>query len=780
MSSNNRGVRIAPVSWFLPEPRIVLIVFSITFALLVLSPTGAGAAETGSISGTLTDSAGDPLTESCIEAYDEAGDTKGGARTDSNGEYTMDTMQAGDYRVEFRGCSDGEDDVAPEFYDNEGSLAEAATVTVVSGLDTPGINAQLAPGGSVSGTVTDSADAPVNQGCVYAYDSSGDEVGFAWTDSEGKYSLSRLRAGELRLQFRGCTFNNLAGEFYANKQTLDQATPVPIVAGVETSGIDAQLQKPGGTISGVVTDSSGNPVRNIEVTAYDESGMEVERDGTDSEGLYTVKGLATGEYRLEYEVYPSSANLLGEFYDNADTLAEATPVSVTVGTDTPNIDVELSRGGSISGSFAGNFGASGSFGDIVCLFSVTAYDSNGEYVDSDDFIFGGNTFKIDKLETGDYRLRFSGGCAQISSGAIVTPVGSSYAEYFDDADTLEEATPVVVTAGSDTGGIYAHLGPGEAPPLGSISGQTTDSTGASIPSVCVDAFDSNGNLAGSSSMTNGKYKVSGLAAGDYRLRFSRCSDFVDNVLTEFFLDQEKLATATTVSVTSGADTPNIDAELTRAGSIEGRVTDSLGRPLELICVRAFNSDGFQIGNDKSDRKGNYVLGGLSTDAYRVEFRGCSVPNGNVIGEFYEDEVTLADAKPITATEGAATTGIDAELALTSEVTPPGDPLDPGATIFKAAIGKVSIKGPANVKKGKRATFRVRIANAGNIAATGVRLKVRGKGVSSIVSTRLIPAGTTRTVKMKLRPSRAGKTRLTFKVTSANAGSNSALKGIFVR
>lgn len=559
------------------------LTLTVAMLLAVFASTAgpAGAVDTGSISGTLTDSAGDPLTESCVEVYDADGNTEGGAITNSGGEYSVDGMGTGNYRLEFWGC---DDDVAPEFYDDEATLAEATPVAVTSGAETAGIDAELAPAGSISGTVTDSTNAPVNRGCVWAYDSSGTEVGFDLTDSLGNYSIGKLRAGDHRLQFRGCAGNDVAGEFYSDKQFLGQADPVPVAAGTDTSGIDAQLQKPGGSISGKVTNDADEPVDHIRVIAYDATGMEVERDGTDSDGDYRLKGLATGDYRLEFEVYPSSANLLGEFYDDEPTLAEATPVAVTVGADTPDVNASLATGGSVSGEVTGNFNAPAG---AICLFGVAVYDSTGEVVGSS---YGSTSglFKIDQLETGSYRLGFSGSCAVISAGGFVTPAGEAYTEFFDDVPSLAEATPVSVTAGSDTAGIYAHLGPGSPPARGSIS-----------------------------------------------------------------------------------------------------------------------DPGVQPG-----------------------------------------------LKP-----------------------PAGPGPEPS---YRAVIGKVGVRGPARVKRGDLATYRVTIVNAGDAEATGLRLRVKGRGVSSVSPAGNISAGDTRTVKVDLKPRKLGRTKVGFRVTSMNAGSKSVKRRITVK
>ncbi|MBK5232905.1 MAG: DUF1573 domain-containing protein [Thermoleophilia bacterium] len=99
---------------------------------------------------------------------------------------------------------------------------------------------------------------------------------------------------------------------------------------------------------------------------------------------------------------------------------------------------------------------------------------------------------------------------------------------------------------------------------------------------------------------------------------------------------------------------------------------------------------------------------------------------------------------------------------------------------KAKISKVTVSGPAKVKKGKKATYSVKITNSGNATATGVRLKVSGRGVAFNTSVGKISAGKSRTVKVKLKPKKPGKIKATFKVTSKNAGGKSVKKTITVK
>lgn len=98
----------------------------------------------------------------------------------------------------------------------------------------------------------------------------------------------------------------------------------------------------------------------------------------------------------------------------------------------------------------------------------------------------------------------------------------------------------------------------------------------------------------------------------------------------------------------------------------------------------------------------------------------------------------------------------------------------------ASIGTVTVSGPGNAKRGKTATWKVRIPNTGTATATGVRTSVSGRGVKVNTPVATIAPGATRTETIKAKLTRAGKFTLTVKVTSANAGSKTVKRTVTVK
>ncbi|MBN8867807.1 MAG: carboxypeptidase regulatory-like domain-containing protein [Solirubrobacterales bacterium] len=516
-----------------------------------------------------------------------------------------------------------------------------------------------------------------------------------------------------------------------------------------------------GSISGTLT-SANHVAAGVCVEALDADGETVRSAISGADGKYTLAALDTGSYRVQFftgnvEVGYSScvnANVLGEYYDDKASLAAATPVSVTDGSDTPGIDAQLAKGGSISGRV--KVGTNGPDGGIC----VAAYDSSGRQVK---WVAAGSNggYAISGLTTGDYRLNFFS----------CDPRGNALSEFYPDKEDLDDATPISVTAGSDTPGIDAHMTLG-----GSISGTVKSGANDDFGGTCVmdiKVYDSKGKVAATDSgWWLETYKFTKLEPGEYRLRFD-VSCVGPPMLGEppshrgeYFNDKQGLAEATPVTVGEGADVTGINVLLGADGTISGTVTDAKGTPLDDVCVEAFDSNGEPAGVvAHSTAAGRYVVKALDSGSYRLKFSDCVNPGDpSVTTEFYDDKATLEDAVPVSVTRGTDTPGVDAQLA----VKP------------RAAISKVTVKGPAKAKKGRKVIQKVAITNSGNVAATGVALKVSGRGVRFRASVGSIPAGATRVVKAKLRPKRPGKAKLTFKVTSSNAGGKSATRVIVVK
>lgn len=284
----------------------------------------------GSISGTVTDEVtGDPVSV-CVSA-ESAGEDFYDYRIsfpDQDGSYTIRGLRAGAYRVHFGECSFYAEPVpgpvttlspppsypsayVSEWYDDEELWENADLVTVVAGLDTPGIDAQLVVGGSISGDVFGDDGNSLDLGCVDVWNAATRR----WTASTeaygGSYLVQGLRAGTYKVQFYDCWEGEWASEWFEDERSFGRADPVVVELGVETSGVDAVLAR------APVVDLAVTSLR-VEQIPLRAAGTELVPLGTEHDVTLDVANLGTkrswgGFYKVWVEMVSDGASrVIGE------------------------------------------------------------------------------------------------------------------------------------------------------------------------------------------------------------------------------------------------------------------------------------------------------------------------------------------------------------------------------------------------------------------------------------------------------------------------------------
>ena len=588
---------------------------------------GSGA----SVSGTVTeDGSGDPLENVYVCVFDQANvyecDYSG-----VDGTYSVGGLPSGNFTV---GFSDFTGAHINEFFDDVTDFDLATPVTTTVPNETANIDASLGLAGSISGTVTeDGTGDPLQDIYVCADGVDNGAYNCATTANDGTYTISGLATGNYTV-----TFSDFDGihvdEFFDDVTDSDSATPVSVTAPNLTAGIDAGLAT-GGSISGTVTeDGSGDPLDAISVCAAGEDVNAYSCTGTAADGSYTVGGLPSGNYRVQFTDY--SATHLDEYFDDVVQYDAATLVGVTAPDTTAGINAGLSTGGSIAGTVT----EEGS-GDPLENIQVCASGVNTDYSSCADTAADG-TYSIGPLPDDSYRVDFQ------------DFAGTYLREYFDDAANYDSATPVVIAAAADATGIDAGLSRG-----GSISGTVTeDGTGDPLEDISVCASEETGEGYGcTSTAADGTYAIGTLATGSYRVSFD---DDQDQYLDEYF-DDATYETATMVGVTAPDVAPNIDAALTKGGSISGTVVgDVSGDPLEDIEVCAFDDAGGFYRCSSTETDGTYVISGLPSGDFLVNIHD---PGQVYLGEFYDDVTDYESATPVSVTAPDLTPNINAGLAV---------------------------------------------------------------------------------------------------------------------
>ena len=243
--------------------------------------------------------------------------------------------------------------VVREYYNNQKTFGDADQINVTSNQTVNVGDIELTQGAIVTGQVTDLSLTPLADAHVYMYDSQDnyqDNVYgfFAITDASGNYTLQGVPVDGAKLYFYKRGYER---EYYEDKRTFGAADLLPTVAGGTLTGIDAQLCQ-GGYISGTVTDENGNGINHILVKIYsvlDETNLYTYA-WTGSNGNYNLwtGTISPGDYRLLFQ--DVNGNYSSEWYDNASSFADATPVTIVAGEYTENIDAQLAATLTISGT----------------------------------------------------------------------------------------------------------------------------------------------------------------------------------------------------------------------------------------------------------------------------------------------------------------------------------------------------------------------------------------------------------------------------------------------
>jgi hypothetical protein len=419
------------------------------FAMLAFfAAMGTASADSpGAISGTVTQSGAGAISGVAVFVNDfDTGAAAGSSLTDSSGDYLVENLAAGKYRVKFDGSLVG---FPIQFFNGASIPKDATAVTVSAGATTTSINAGLVSGGSIKGKVTrSSGGTPVVDADVWAEAYDGGVGNGTTTASDGTFEIQGLPAGGYRVavEARG---QGLVFEFYNNTPDWDKAQKVIVTNGTSTDNIDFALDG-GSTISGVVLkDGSGDPV--VDADVFAESFTPGGGHGgtrTASDGTYSISGLAAGDYRVMAQA--GDQGLAGEFYNNTPDWEKADVVTLVSGTSTTGINFSLAGGGSISGTIVSANGGSTSTpigGVHVFAEREQGGGGNGSVTAPD------GTYTIGALPAGKYRV-----------GVNAPDLGLAH-QFYDNQTEWHLADLVTVNTASTTGGIdlrWAQVEPSQA------------------------------------------------------------------------------------------------------------------------------------------------------------------------------------------------------------------------------------------------------------------------------------------------------------------------------
>ena len=518
----------------------------------------AGMKPGATIAGHITDQAGKPVTAVCVLIVGVTGaggfGDFGASEIDHGGRYSAANLPPGQYNVLFtglfvrhQGC--GRSPYADQQFSGAGFGARPDLISAAAGKITTGVNAALTLAGKISGVVTDKAGSVIRNICVTATDPRTGTTAQSFSGSKGQYTLTGLPAGRYQVEFSascgggfffGETSPNYANQWYKGRATQAGAATVVVRGGQTTPNIDAAMT-PGGTISGQVTyKPNQRPVSFVCVFAFTPSGGSATLGLTDRRGRYSIDGLSTGQYSLEFDPCIGGTALAGQ--------TRPGHVRVIAGHAVRSVNEQLALGGSISGTTSailpgGSRPAPGTCIDVLPLSPTGSASIT--------FSLQGGGFTATNLAPGRYLL------------VAGDPSCSS------DAPSLSErvAGPIQVAAGKSTSSADIGLDV-----TGAIAGVVRGPGGKPVAGICAEAvpqpgpgivsLGSPGVPTGVTVAAGGGYRIADLQPGRYKVRFTVGCD-ATGYATRWFKDARTSQGATVVRVSAAKVTTGIDATLPR-------------------------------------------------------------------------------------------------------------------------------------------------------------------------------------------------------------------------
>jgi hypothetical protein len=617
--------------------------------------------EAGTISGRVTDGAGNGIPGICVFFYAGGGTVQWDhyATTAANGTYSLDDLPTVSFDVQFMdGCGNVKA-YAPQWYDNAATEKAATPVKVSAAQTTQGINAMLAAAGTITGTVTDTSSNPLVGVCVSA-DTAGStqQAASTVTGYGGTYTLTDVATGNYDIEFspRCGVSGTYATQWYDNVTSLSAATAVSVTAGATVTGVDDSLAGPG-QISGAVTASGGSPIFGICVLAYPSSPSSSNLlDGyayTALDGTYTVTGLSPGSYDVEFFTgCGASGGYQPQWYDNVASPAAATSVTVTSGATTPGVNDTLKSVSSTVDSIWGTVTTGSSWQSGVCVLAFAA----GTTTEYGSTVTAANGSYDLYVSPGSYDVEFTDTAYNCNGASnLVT-------QWYKGASS--ESTATTVTADSSTpnpAGVNAAMVKG-----GTISGKVTDGALRGLAGVCVDAYSGVSTVASGDAVTasNGTYTISGLGTGTYDVEFVGSCNSSGSYGTLWYVNSATRAGVTAVSVTAGGSTPNVGAKLTVAptGGISGTVTDAAATTLPGICVDIDPAGSPNpVATTTTGGRGTFKVTGLNPGSYDVYYDPSCDPLAPFAGQWYSGASQQSAATAVGVTKGVIATNINATL-----------------------------------------------------------------------------------------------------------------------
>ncbi|KZE40505.1 carboxypeptidase-like regulatory domain-containing protein [Microbacterium sp. T32] len=418
--------------------------------------------------------------------------------------YTASGLAAASYTVRVYSANESGAPLAPEWWQNAVTAADATPVTIAAGEDRSGIDFAPQKLATIRGTVTTPPGVSRTVVKVTAVPLTvGGRSVSVQAASDGSFTLPTLTPGDYQVSFTD-NFGRVATQWWNNAAVAADAATIRLGSGTARTGVDAALLAPA-SISGTVAipswvDRSAGTIT-VDVLRVGTPDSLYARTTVSMASLtYSVGGLPPGSYKLRFG--STGLPVQTQWWKGAKGPADATAVVVAAGQKvTVNPTLGEAPYAAISGTVTLPSGTSFADGTVTAQF-ISA--SSGAVV-REEKVNSDGTYIARLLDPGVYRVKI------VAQGVRVFPTWwtKSYGEYTD----------ITLAANQKFTGVDV------APvPFSAISGRVRLPEGVSYRDgyVVVDVYSKYNQIVATAIVTpGGTYVVDGLRADTgYYLRFS--------------------------------------------------------------------------------------------------------------------------------------------------------------------------------------------------------------------------------------------------------------------
>jgi hypothetical protein len=493
-------------------------------AAVILAP----AAWAATLSGVLTDEAGDGVVGATVTAYDVRFNY-GSATTRNGGAWSIAGLPAGAYRLRF---SPPDSSPAVErWWPEDWDYCEADPVELVEDAEIDGLDQALPEGARVTARIVDRRGEGIRGATVAVYgqeERSGAVARVATSGDDGEVEVVGLDsdAGDPALYAFYIAADGWPVQFWGEAYDDDDSTLLSLAIG-ETDALGDVRLLDGIALSGTVRGPDG-PVDGGALYAYSSQqaiAVEIAGDGT-----WSTTGLPPGDVIVWAEV----EGLGTTYYGDTDRPSSSFAVEEEGGS-AEGVDLALPEESTFTASFSGD----GDVAEVSGLLYNTDH-TVGHGVGADD----DGVFAIDGLWSGTYELYVSGAEGGFVDGFVTDETGE--VQRFEiDGDAEVEVTLI---AGA------------------TVTGRLTDDDGRAVYGGYVHALDVAGESVGSAvAEADGTYTLRGVPAGTVTFRASYVAycERDPGWATTYWDDERAPDAAALVSVSSGQRLEDIDFVLPR-------------------------------------------------------------------------------------------------------------------------------------------------------------------------------------------------------------------------